>query len=123
MTGHKIFTGSLQSKKKNELQDIAFALQLPIDGTKDDTVTRIWTHLDKNQQLELDSQFMGLYPSHSCQATVELRPSCQPPATSAVEIPPVPSRWNIFCHHLCHFPPQHPAPIIIVYAHFSIRQL
>ncbi|KIK97981.1 hypothetical protein PAXRUDRAFT_135202, partial [Paxillus rubicundulus Ve08.2h10] len=54
MTGCKVFTGSLQSKKKNELQDIAFGLQLPVDGTKDDIVTCIQRYLDKNWWLELD---------------------------------------------------------------------
>lgn len=56
------FTGSLQSKKKVELQDIANALRISDNGTKDDLQTRIKGHLEKHQnKLEEEPAFAGLF--------------------------------------------------------------
>ncbi|KIK54595.1 hypothetical protein GYMLUDRAFT_76934 [Collybiopsis luxurians FD-317 M1] len=56
------FSGSLQSKRKAELQSLATALDLDTNGTKDDLYTRIQAFLDENQsELEEDPQFSGLF--------------------------------------------------------------
>lgn len=56
------FTGSLQPKKKADLQEIATALQISDTGTKEELQNRIKDHLDRNQfKLEEDPAFSGLY--------------------------------------------------------------
>ncbi|KAH6904535.1 hypothetical protein BKA70DRAFT_1297072 [Coprinopsis sp. MPI-PUGE-AT-0042] len=55
------FAGALAPKKKSELQDIALALRISDQGTKEDIQTRIKKHLDNNPNLEDDSRFSGLY--------------------------------------------------------------
>jgi hypothetical protein len=56
------FSGSLQSKKKADLQEIATALQISDQGTKEDLQNRIKGYLDKNQtKLEEEPAFAGLF--------------------------------------------------------------
>ncbi|KAF8064105.1 Rft protein-domain-containing protein [Lyophyllum atratum] len=56
-----IFTGALMPKKKSELQDIAIALRISDQGTKDEILNRIKKHLELNPDLEEDSSFAGLF--------------------------------------------------------------
>jgi SAP domain-containing new25 len=57
-----VYSGSLQPKKKAELQDIASALNLSELGTKEELQSRIKKHLDNNQaMLEDDPSFVGLF--------------------------------------------------------------
>ncbi|KAE9393977.1 hypothetical protein BT96DRAFT_923798 [Gymnopus androsaceus JB14] len=57
-----IFTGSLQPKKKGDLQSLADALNISSDGTKEELYNRLKKHLDKHQdELETDPQFSGLF--------------------------------------------------------------
>ncbi|KAJ7743171.1 hypothetical protein B0H16DRAFT_1562105 [Mycena metata] len=57
-----VFSGALQPKKKSELQQLATALDIDSNGTKDDLQTRIKKHLDNNQaELEDDPVFAGLF--------------------------------------------------------------
>jgi hypothetical protein len=55
------FSGSLQTKKKSELQDIASTLDIDDSGTRDDLQSRIKRYLDDNPDLEDDPTFAGLY--------------------------------------------------------------
>ena len=56
------FSGSLQPKKKAELQEIATALQISDQGTKEDLQNRIKGYLEKNQtKLEEEPTFAGLF--------------------------------------------------------------
>ncbi|KAH7911785.1 hypothetical protein BJ138DRAFT_1149773 [Hygrophoropsis aurantiaca] len=56
------FSGSLQTKKKAELLEIAQALRISDAGTKEDLQIRIKKHLDKNQaDLEDAPAFAGLF--------------------------------------------------------------
>ncbi|KAG6809833.1 hypothetical protein H0H92_014587 [Tricholoma furcatifolium] len=56
-----VFTGALMPKKKQDLQEIAVALKISDQGTKDDLMNRIKRHLDTNPDLEEDPSFAGLY--------------------------------------------------------------
>lgn len=57
-----IFAGSLPSKKKAELREIAVALHINDAGTKEDVQQRIRKHLDENQTaLEDNPTFSGLF--------------------------------------------------------------
>ncbi|KAF8627600.1 hypothetical protein AX17_006171 [Amanita inopinata Kibby_2008] len=70
-----VFSGSLQPKKKFELQDIAAALKISDQGTKDEIQSRIKKHLDNHQStLEDNPRFAGLYGRR--------RRSAQPQSTS-----------------------------------------
>jgi hypothetical protein len=56
------YSGSLGPKKKHELQEIALALRISDQGTKDEIVQRITKHLDSNQDaLEDNPIFTGLF--------------------------------------------------------------
>lgn len=57
-----VFSGALQPKKKGDLQELASALKISSDGTKDELYIRLKKHLDKHQmELESDPQFSGLF--------------------------------------------------------------
>ncbi|KAJ3796481.1 hypothetical protein GGU11DRAFT_809753 [Lentinula aff. detonsa] len=57
-----VFTGSLPTKKKGDLQSLASALNISTEGTKEELQTRIKKYLDRNQaELEEDPHFSGLF--------------------------------------------------------------
>ncbi|KAH7882137.1 hypothetical protein F5I97DRAFT_1817671 [Phlebopus sp. FC_14] len=57
-----VYSGSLQPKKKAELQEIATALKISDFGTKEDLQARIKKYLEANQKkLEADPAFAGLF--------------------------------------------------------------
>jgi hypothetical protein len=56
------YSGALHPKKKAELQEIASALRISDQGTKEDLLIKIKSHLDKNQAiLEEEPKFAGLF--------------------------------------------------------------
>jgi predicted transglutaminase-like protease len=56
------YTGSLQPKKKSELQEIAIALEIRETGTREEIQNRIKSHLADNEEyLSEDPRFSGLY--------------------------------------------------------------
>jgi hypothetical protein len=57
-----VFSGALGPKKKKELSEIARALQISDEGTKEELQARIRKHLDQNPHLEDDTMYAGLYP-------------------------------------------------------------
>ncbi|KAI0038912.1 hypothetical protein FA95DRAFT_1577934 [Auriscalpium vulgare] len=61
--GTTVFSGSLSSKKKDELEDIAAALGLSEDGLKADIQDRIQRHLEMHPQLAENPRFAELFTS------------------------------------------------------------
>ena len=98
------FTGSLSSKNKPDLQEIAAALDLPEDGTKDALIQRINACFDSNPLLHDRPRFAGLFhhaPKCRSQATenthamasitpntpYNLNSMCNPLSTDLVNLP------------------------------------
>lgn len=87
------YAGSLQAKKKAELQEIAQALKISDGGTREDLQQRIKKHLDENtRDLEDDPTFSGLFTSRRRQKSVQ--PQQAPP--SAVQLPNQTQRLQSF---------------------------
>ncbi|TDL15099.1 hypothetical protein BD410DRAFT_138012 [Rickenella mellea] len=79
------FGGSLQPKKKAELQEIAQALKIDDTGTREELQTRIKKHLDENtRELEDDPAFAGLFASRRRGRGGSAQPQTQPPLKAPV---------------------------------------
>ena len=74
------FVGALNSRKKAELQDIAYALGLDINGRVDDLKSKINTHFEQHEELCTSAHYIGLFPQLSRQAR-------QVPSTSTSTLP------------------------------------
>ncbi|KAJ8693251.1 hypothetical protein PTI98_010490 [Pleurotus ostreatus] len=55
------FYGSLSSKNKSDLKDVAHALKLSKEGTKEVLLKRIQDHFDDHPHLRVDQRFHGLF--------------------------------------------------------------
>jgi hypothetical protein len=62
------FVGTLNSQKKAELQDVAFALGLEMEGKVDDLKSRINAHFNEHEDLRTSPRFVGLFPQLARQA-------------------------------------------------------
>lgn len=56
-----VFTGSIKSMKKADLQDLCWALMLDESGTNDDMKTRTIDYFEANPTLKTSNQFRGLF--------------------------------------------------------------
>ncbi|KAH8987342.1 hypothetical protein EDB86DRAFT_2784258, partial [Lactarius hatsudake] len=82
------FTGALATKTKGDLQDIAQALELAINGQRKDLLTRINSHFDENSLLRENPRFAGIFyrsrrrpaEDHSSQDLPPPTPSASSPA-------------------------------------------
>jgi uncharacterized protein YaiL (DUF2058 family) len=59
------FKGSLLSRNKDALKDIAHALNISLDGTKNELNDRILGHLAIHPELKADKRFTGLYTTRA----------------------------------------------------------
>ncbi|KAL0063933.1 hypothetical protein AAF712_009123 [Marasmius tenuissimus] len=57
------FLGSLKSKNKEDLKDVAYRLGLPMDGTNNELIARIESHFTANPALHENPVFVGLFNS------------------------------------------------------------
>ena len=58
-----MFSGALSTESKADLEDIAAALAIPFDGTKQEISSRIGEYLDTHSQLACNARFSGLFAS------------------------------------------------------------
>jgi hypothetical protein len=72
------FVGSLNSRKKADLQDIAYALGLEIEGRVEDLKSGINAYFDENKEQRTDPRYIGLFPHFALQA----RQAAHAPAAS-----------------------------------------
>ena len=93
MNGNETYMGTLSSKNKAELEDIAHALGLPEKGLKADLIERIKTHLNGNPELQNDSRFSGLYPGRSRSSRI-LPPRVPSPAVTTSHTAPSSSNFT-----------------------------
>ena len=71
------FAGGLQPKKKSELQEIAVALKISDQGTRDTLYARIKDYLDEHQStLEDNPKFTGLYRKRRAIQSHPEKPPC-----------------------------------------------
>ena len=81
------FVGSLNSRKKADLQDIAYALGLEIEGRVEDLKSSINAYFDENEEQRTSPRFIGLFPQLAWQARQVALPAyaslAAPVATSA----------------------------------------
>ncbi|KAH7869071.1 uncharacterized protein C8R40DRAFT_1026638, partial [Lentinula edodes] len=56
-----VFTGSLNSKLKDDLKDIAFVLGLSLEGNKDELILSIKSHFGSHPNLSEDPRYRGLF--------------------------------------------------------------
>ncbi|KIL56122.1 hypothetical protein M378DRAFT_17371 [Amanita muscaria Koide BX008] len=62
------FVGALNSRKKADLQDIAYALGLNIEGRVEDLKSRIKAYFDEHELLHTAPRYIGLFPQLARQA-------------------------------------------------------
>lgn len=93
------FSGSLNSKTRDDLLDISFALRLTgsdsnTQETKATLIAMISTYLDNNADLASNPTFAGLFLSriHGCKRNVNDENAAPTPLQSLVLLPPEPPR-------------------------------
>jgi hypothetical protein len=76
------FTGSLTSKNKSDLQEIAAAIELSEDGTKNVLIARINAFFNTNPSLRNTARFVGLFNRISkCRPQVTENPPTSAPTS------------------------------------------
>jgi len=87
----RIFTGSLSSKNKTELEDITDALRLDISGTKPvPVVTRISTYFNEHPHFKEDPRYSGLFEhSRGCKRPAPVDKNQPDASSSLVFVSPV----------------------------------
>ena len=98
------FTGSLSSKSKPDLQEIAGALSLAEEGTKDVLVRRITTFFDSHPRLRDSERFIGLF-NRTHKRRIDMNaggatqifnnPTHTPSASQPPSLPHIPLNTNI----------------------------
>ena len=89
------FTGSLGSKNKTELQDLATALNLSMEGTKPELTTRINAHFNENQDLKAHDRFIGLFSRRPQKRPVPIDNTASSDTVTATVPPPQCQRLDI----------------------------
>ncbi len=107
------FTGSLTSKNKSDLQEIAAAIELSEDGTKNVLIARINAFFDTNPSLRDAARFVGLFnhvskrrpqvtenpPTSAPTSPNQSSTSRIPPATDICEPQHYPQQFFTLLHH------------------------
>ncbi|KAJ3868182.1 hypothetical protein EV359DRAFT_77935 [Lentinula novae-zelandiae] len=116
------FKGSLNSKNKTELEDIAFSLGLDIDATAIILKIQIDAHFNATPSLKQDPRYMGLFTRKRKRAPVlsendDIRPSSSRRLLSPNPRSPSPSSYSL--HHRSHSPPsRYHSPSLLLHSNF-----
>jgi hypothetical protein len=76
-----VFRGAISSRNKSQLKDLAYALDVSIQGTAKELLTRITEHFDKDDALRNHPRFVGLF--NRSRAPVSIQPTIGTPLTDA----------------------------------------
>ena len=83
------FTGTLATKAKADLQDIAQALELESDGQRKDILARINTHFDTHPHLCEDTRFEGMFNRTRRRTVAPIIENHPPTPTASDSAPPL----------------------------------
>ena len=84
-----IFSESLSSKNKTELEDIANMLSLTLEGTKAALISRITAYFNDHPQFKEDKHYSGLFDcSHGRKCHCHLSPALKHITENAFHYPP-----------------------------------
>ncbi|KAF8988602.1 hypothetical protein BDQ17DRAFT_1196352, partial [Cyathus striatus] len=90
MSTNHVFMGSLDSKKKGELEDIALVLRLLTTGSKSEIQAQIVDYFESHPQEKESARFSSLFNTHQghC-AMAEPHPTVPIPSSSSYLLPQV----------------------------------
>jgi hypothetical protein len=92
------FVGSLNGQRKAGLQDIAYSLQLNIEGTVEELKSRINSFFDEHEELRTDPRYVHLFPQLARQtrqaASNSSTSTSAPPNSHNDNLHPLPSTSN-----------------------------
>ncbi|KAJ7307920.1 hypothetical protein DFH08DRAFT_975303 [Mycena albidolilacea] len=63
--GTIVFRGALSSKNKTQLKDLAYSLNIGMEGTSKELIARINDHFDRNEALCDHPHYAGIF-NHAC---------------------------------------------------------
>jgi len=84
---NQAFSGSLSSKNKPDLQDVAHSLQLDITGTKKDLVERITAHFDARPEKKTEARYEGIFNPRRRPRNDDNAPPPLPPPVQVLQSP------------------------------------
>jgi hypothetical protein len=92
------FVGSLNGRKKAELQDIVYALGLEIEGRVEDLKSRINAYFNDNEEQHTSPRYIGLFPQLARQACCTVG-ALATTSTSFASTPALCDVTNATLHH------------------------
>jgi len=86
-TREVVFSGRLSSKKVENLRDIAYALAISEEGTKEALITSIKSNLEAHPELRQNPRFAGLFSNRGQQRSASTKENVAPQSLGPVAGP------------------------------------